>query len=165
MYSVCILIYVFMYLCIYIATHLHTLYLDWLQAVLESNSRCAWKWPSSELRDILPGCDWATLEMHLEAVIKCSWRYTWRPWLNEFGDMHLEAMILWTFRPDSSKFGDALGGHDRANLQAVFEPVWRYTWRLRSSELGDALGGRDRASLDEYLEAVDGRHAGTQFIR
>jgi len=25
-----------MYLCIYIATHLHTLYLDWLQAVLES---------------------------------------------------------------------------------------------------------------------------------
>ena len=30
-----------MYLCIYIATHLHTLYLDWLQAVLESNSRCA----------------------------------------------------------------------------------------------------------------------------
>jgi len=31
-----------MYLCIYIATHQHTLYLDWLQAVLESNSRCAW---------------------------------------------------------------------------------------------------------------------------
>ena len=30
-----------MYLCIYIATHQHTLYLDWLQAVLESNSRCA----------------------------------------------------------------------------------------------------------------------------
>ena len=30
MYSVCILIYVSMYLCIYIATHLHTLYLDWL---------------------------------------------------------------------------------------------------------------------------------------
>jgi len=29
-----------MYLRIYIANHLHTLYLDWLQAVLESNSRC-----------------------------------------------------------------------------------------------------------------------------
>jgi hypothetical protein len=41
MYSVSILIYVSMYLCIYIATHLHTVYLDWLQAVLESNSRCA----------------------------------------------------------------------------------------------------------------------------
>ena len=26
-----------MYLCIYIATHLHTVYLDWLQAVVESN--------------------------------------------------------------------------------------------------------------------------------
>jgi len=30
--SVCILIYVSMYLCIYIATHLHTLYLDWLRS-------------------------------------------------------------------------------------------------------------------------------------
>jgi hypothetical protein len=27
-----------MYLCIYIATHLHTVNMDWLQAVLESNS-------------------------------------------------------------------------------------------------------------------------------
>jgi len=26
-----------MYLCIYIATHLHAVYLDWLQAVLESS--------------------------------------------------------------------------------------------------------------------------------
>jgi len=34
-------IYVSMYLCIYIVTHLHTIYLDWLQVVLESNSRCA----------------------------------------------------------------------------------------------------------------------------
>ena len=29
------------HLCIYIATDLHTVYLGWLQAVLESNSRCA----------------------------------------------------------------------------------------------------------------------------
>ena len=29
-------IYVSMYLCIYIATHLHMVYLDWLQVVLES---------------------------------------------------------------------------------------------------------------------------------
>jgi hypothetical protein len=27
-------------LCIYIATHLHTAYVDGMQAVLESNSRC-----------------------------------------------------------------------------------------------------------------------------
>jgi hypothetical protein len=30
-----------MYLCIYIATHLYTVYLDWVQVVLESNSSCA----------------------------------------------------------------------------------------------------------------------------
>ena len=36
-------IYVSMYQCIYITTNLHTVYLDWLQAVLESNSRGAWK--------------------------------------------------------------------------------------------------------------------------
>ena len=24
---------------------------------------------------------------------------------------------------------NVLGGHDRANLQAVIERVWRYTWR------------------------------------
>jgi len=34
-------IYVSMYQCIYIATHLHTVYLDWLQAMPKSNSRCA----------------------------------------------------------------------------------------------------------------------------
>jgi hypothetical protein len=28
------------HLCIYIATHLHTVYLDWLQVVLESTSKC-----------------------------------------------------------------------------------------------------------------------------
>jgi len=30
-----------MYLCIYIATYLHTVYLDWQHAVIVSNSRCA----------------------------------------------------------------------------------------------------------------------------
>ena len=30
-----------MYLCVYVATHLHTVYLDWLHAVLKSNSRRA----------------------------------------------------------------------------------------------------------------------------
>jgi len=79
--------------------------------------------------------------------------------------MHLGAMIVQTFRPKSSEFGDALGGHDRANFQAVIQQVWRYTCRPRSSEFGDALGGRDRASLDKYLEAVEGWCAGTQFIR
>ena len=31
------------YLCMYIASHLHMVDVDGLQAVLESNSRCAWK--------------------------------------------------------------------------------------------------------------------------
>jgi len=42
-------------------------------------------------------------------------------------EMHLEAVIerVWicTWRLRSSEFGDALGGHNRANLQAVIEPV------------------------------------------
>jgi len=117
-----------MYLCIYIATHLHTIYLDWLQAVLESNLRCAWKWRSSELRDTHWGRDLVSLEMQLEAVIEGIWWYTWRPW--------------------SSEFVDALGGHHRATLEAVIEWVWRYTWRPWSREYWDALGGRDRASLE-----------------
>ena len=33
--------YVSIYLCLYIVTHLHTIYLDWLQMVVESNLRCA----------------------------------------------------------------------------------------------------------------------------
>ena len=51
------------------------------------------------------------------------------------------------------------------HLEAMIDRVWRYTWRPRSTEFGDALGGCDRASLDEYLEAVNGRHSRTQFIR
>jgi len=35
------------HLCIY-ATYLHTVYLDWQHAVIVSNSRCAWRWWSSE---------------------------------------------------------------------------------------------------------------------
>jgi len=72
---------VYCHLCIYLATHLHTVNLDWLQAVLESNSRSAWKWRSSELRATLRGCDRATLELHLEEVIERVWRCTWMPWV------------------------------------------------------------------------------------
>jgi len=43
-----------MYLCIYIATYLHTVYLDWQHAVFVSNSRCAWRWRSSERPPSLP---------------------------------------------------------------------------------------------------------------
>jgi len=47
--------------------------------------------------------------------------------------MHLEAMIVRTCRTQSSEFGDALGGDDRASLemhlQAVIERDWTSTWR------------------------------------
>jgi len=98
-----------MYICIYIATHLHTIYLDLLQVVLESNSRCAWRWVSSELRDVLRGLDGASLDIHLDAIMV----RTWRPW--------------------SSELRDALLGHDwvslEMHLEAVIEWVWRCTWR------------------------------------
>jgi len=48
--------------------------------------------------------------------------------------MHLEDEIestqRCTWRPGWSELRDALGGCDRANLEAVIERVWRYTWRL-----------------------------------
>jgi hypothetical protein len=39
----------------------------------------------------------------------------------------------------SSEFGDALGGSERVNLEAIIKRTWRYTWRPSSSELRDAL--------------------------
>jgi len=119
------------HLCIYVSTHLHTVYLDWLHAVLECNSWCAWRWWSSELRDTPGGRDCVNSEMHLEAVIKRGWRCTGRPW--------------------SSELRDALGGRNRArlvmHLEGMNEGVWRYTWKPRSCELGRL----NRASLEMHL--------------
>jgi len=165
-----------MYLCIYIATYLHTVYLDWPHVVIEKNSRCAWRWQSSELRDALRDRNRATLEMHLEAVIERVWRCIWRPRLSELRDalggrdrarleMHFEANIKWTQRctPRAwwSEFGDAIRGWDWLNSEmhseAVIERVKRYTWRPRLSELSVALGGRDRrdrVSLEMHFKAV-----------
>ena len=132
-------IYVSMNLCIYIATHLHTVYLNRLQAVLERNSRCAWKWQSSELRDTLRGHDRASLEMHFEVVIERIWRYTWRPWSSELRDaprdcdrvsveMHMvEAMPVRTWRPLSCGFGDTLRGRNRASLEMHLEAMIEWT--------------------------------------
>jgi len=170
--SVCILIYVSMYLCIYIATHLHTQYLDWLRSaeyILPFTLSTSVTPLIERVWDALGDGDWVNSEMHLEAVIERVWRCTWRLRSSELRDalggrdrasleMHLETEIEWTqrctWRPGSSKFGDALGGHDHANLQAVIERVWRYTWKPWSSEFGDELGGRDRASLEMHLEAM-----------
>jgi len=76
----------------------------------------------------------ASLEMHLEAVIKRVWTYTWRC----------------TWRPWSSEHRDAHRGCDptslEMNLQAVIEQDWRSFQRWSILEEAD-------------LEAVDGRHA------
>jgi len=45
----------FICLCINIATYLHTVYLDWQHALIVSNSRCARRWRSGELRGTLQG--------------------------------------------------------------------------------------------------------------
>ena len=107
--------------CIYIVTHLHTVYLDGLQAVLDSNSRCAWQWRSCELSDTLCSHDWASLEIYLVA------------------------MIVQTWRPRSREFGHSLRGWNGASLEmhleAMIKRVWRYTWRPWLSEIGWVLGG------------------------
>jgi len=119
-------------------------YLDWLQAVLESNARCAWKWQSSDLRDTLRGWDWVSLEVQMEIEIE---------WVQRC-----------TGKPGSSEFGDALWGRDGASFdmlwEAIIDQVCRCTLRPWSSEFRDALWGRNRGSRDEYMEPVDGRRAG-----
>jgi len=123
-----------MYLCIYIATYLHTVYLDWQHTVIVLRYPC--------------------ISVHLPSlinhVVRCCHSVRW--------ELHFEAEIEWTQRctgrPGSRELRDALRGHDRANLEAVIERVWRYTWRLWLSEFGDALGRHDRAKLEAVIERV-----------
>jgi hypothetical protein len=62
MYSVCILIYVSMYLCIYVAIHLHTVYI-W--------TGC--RWCLSAIGGAPQDGDGMNLEMYLEAMIVRTW--------------------------------------------------------------------------------------------
>ena len=75
-------------LCFYTTTHRHTVRQGWVQAEIESNSRCTWIWPLSFPCDSLWGGDRATLMMHVDAVIERIWRYTQRPCSNELWDGH-----------------------------------------------------------------------------
>jgi len=91
----------------------------------------------SDFGDALGGYDRASLEMHLEAVIKRDWRFIRRPKSNH-SEMHLEAVIervrRCTSQPRSSEFGAALGGCNRVNtkmhLVSPIGRVWRYIWSL-----------------------------------
>jgi len=70
-----------------------------LETEIEWTQRCTWRPWLSKLGYALGDWDRVNSEMHLEARIQRVWRCTWRPWSSEFGDMHFEAMIVWTWRP------------------------------------------------------------------
>jgi len=137
--------------------------------------------PPSLLNYMLGNRDWASLEMHFEAVLEWTDRFTLRPSSSVCGyalggrdrvnsggrdraslEMHLEAVIdrVWrcTGKPWSSEFRNALGGRDAVHwemhLEALIERVWTCTWRPRQSEHRDALWGYDRASLEMHLQAM-----------
>jgi len=111
-----------MNLCIYIATHLHTLYLDWLQAVrLRGRDR------------ILP----VTLSTSVTPVSLYNCHCSLKMYLIE---------RVW------DALGDVDRVNSEMHLEAVIERLWICSWRLRSCKLRDALGGRDWASLDLHFE-------------
>ena len=134
MYLVCILIYVSRYLYSYPSIHAISGLAAggaWEQFEVRLKMKIQWTqiytprpW-SRDFGDALGGSDQPYWEMHLEAVISHIWRCIWKPWSSVFGDVHLEGMIVHTWRPCSSESGEALGGHDCANLQATIEQVWR----------------------------------------
>ena len=144
-----------MYLvCIYIAAHLHRVYLDWLQVVIDRYSRCTRKWWSSELGDTLRGRDWEALEILLEAVMEWTKRSTWRSWGSEVVDTlgeddlaNLEDIIEWVWRCTWKPWTRELGG---MQLETVIERVWRLKW----SQFADALGGHDFAILEAKMVQV-----------
>ena len=136
MHSVCIVIYVSMYLYSYLSTH--------------------------GISGLVARGDWEQFEVWLKMTIEWTQRYTLRPWSSEFGDaigdrdwvnseMHWEAVIkrvrTCTWRPRSSELRDALGCRDGASLEM-------HLWRPWSSELRDALRGCYWASLEMHLQAI-----------
>jgi len=105
--------------------------------------------PASLFEDGPGGRDQASMEMHLETEIEWTQRCTWRPRSSKFGDALGDRQIEWTqrctWRPCLSKFGYALAGRDRVNpemhMEAVNERVGRYTWRPWSIKIEGVLGG------------------------
>jgi len=136
----------------YVYIYLHMVYLDWLQAVLESYLRCTWWWWSSERTDTLGGHCQVILEMHLEVKFEWLWRCTWRTSGSKLRDhhrgsfeMHFEAMMIQTWRPYLSEFGDSLGALNRVNLEmhleALIERDRRWIWMPWLIKIGGVLGG------------------------
>jgi len=98
--------------------------------------------------------------MHLAAEIKLNSEMHLEAGSSEFGDA-LEAQIKFNSEMphgggNRASFGEALGGPDGANLEAVISRVWRCTWRSGLSELRDALGGCGRGNLEMHFGGPDG---------
>jgi hypothetical protein len=82
----------------------------------------------SELRDVLGGCDRASLEMHFYTVIERIGRCNWRPRTSELRDTLCSR--------DGASF-------DMHLLQATIVRDWRSTWRW--SILRPSMGGTQGA--------------------
>ena len=71
--------------------------------------------------------------IHAGAVIKPVWRCTLEAVIKPVWRCTLEAVFkrVWrcTWRPLSSEFGDAIGGHDQATLEMHLEAIIRHVYR------------------------------------
>jgi len=136
--------------------------IDWVLMHLQktiAQNRHQW---SSDDGDTLGACHHASWMVEIDvvieriwkypsqAVIECIWRCTWRLWLSNIGDIHLEAINLTTWRPSSIKYRDKLGGHGGCYLEAVIKQVWRCTWTPFTCK----LQGRNQVTLEIHLEAM-----------
>jgi hypothetical protein len=175
MYSVCILIYIAMYLYSYLSTHGISgvaaggarqkskvrlkMTIEWAQAVIKWVWRCNWRSILSKLRDSLGGYDWVILGIYQETEIVLL-RHALGDHDRASLEMLLETKVEWTekcrWRPRTSEVEDAIGDRDWVNsemhLEAVIEWVKRCTGSLWSSEFADALWGHHRVSVEMQLE-------------
>jgi len=120
---------------IYTETQILTVYLDWLQTVLERMLSSTWRWWSSELRQSLQGHDWASVEIHLPAVTRQVCRSTLRPWSSE----HRDALRGCDWTSLEIHYGPNIDMHS----EAVIECVRRCPWSLWSNQIVGVLeGGR-----------------------
>jgi len=125
------------------------------EAVIKQDWRSSWSpwlWEPE-------GLNRGSLEINLEAVVEPVSRCTCMPWSSKFGDMHLKAKMVRTWRPQSNRFRDALGCRERVSLQIHLEAAIEWVWRCIRRPWSYELGGHTGASLDEYLEGVDGQRA------
>jgi len=149
-----------------------------IDCVFSLYDKMRWKWDAVYLPRGLPNVYSSShipppLPLYLRTPTVPPNRYTWSPWLIEFGDalggrdgvnseMHLEGVIerVWrcTGRPWWRELRDALGGRDRASLEMNWEAeiYWtqRCTWWPWSSVFGDALGRRDGVNSEMHLEVM-----------